>query len=363
MIEKRLLAQIDWILISTTLVLALVGIASIYSATYLEEPSLYQRQTYWLLIGAAIMLPVVIVDYSILDRFAYVIYAASILTLIFALIFGRTVGGAQRWISIGFVSIQPSEFAKLSFILALSKHLSTKDVSRKGLGLEQLIVPSALFVIPFLLVAKQPDLGTALIFFFVFVSMILVVKIKTKILVPSAAAFLAMIPIGWRFLKVYQRARLISFIDPTADPLGSGYHILQSKIAIGSGRFFGKGFTQGTQGSHLFLPAHHTDFIFPTFAEEWGFAGGIVVLALFCILITRGLGVAAAGKDRFSFLLAIGITALFFWHMAINAGMVMGLLPVVGVPMPFLSYGGSFLLTMLLSSAILMNISMRRYIF
>ena len=197
---------------------------------------------------------------------------------------------------------------------------------------------------------------------FVFTSIILIVKVKTRILIVATVASAAMIPLAWAQLKTYQKARILAFIDPESDPLGSGYHLMQSKIAIGSGGFIGKGYGQGTQGSLRFLPAHHTAFIFSTFAEEWGFIGGLVVLSLFIMLIVRGIDIATNSKDRFGFLVAYGLTAILFWHIIINAAMVMGLLPVVGVPMPFLSYGGSFLLTMILSVAILLNISMRKYI-
>jgi len=363
MIEKRLLGQIDWLVLTITLSLALIGGLSIFSATYLQEPTLYQRQLYWLLLGMAVMAPLVIVDYSVFERFAYPVFALSIVSLIVALIFGKTVGGAQRWLSLGFISFQPSEFAKIAFITALAKYLSAKEVPPSGMNFRELIIPGVFFAVPFLLVFKQPDLGTALIFFFVFATMMFAVKVRTRTLVFIITVFAVAAPFAWRFLKDYQKARLLSFIDPALDPLGSGYHILQSKIAVGSGGFFGKGFRGGTQGSLLFLPAHHTDFIFPTMAEEWGFIGAITVISLFCLLILRGIGIAASSKDRFAFLLALGITSLLFWHMTINAGMVTGLLPVVGVPMPFLSYGGSFLLSMLAGIALLMNISMRRYIF
>ncbi len=363
MTRNRYLAQIDWLIFTITLLLALVGISCIYSATHTFEPAFYHKQLYWLFIGLVIIVPALVIDYLILERFAYVIYGLSLITLLFALFFGKTMGGAQRWISLGFISFQPSEFAKVAFVIALARNLSSKQVDPRGMGWKELMVPAVLVLLPFLLVAKQPDLGTALIFLFIFSSMILISKVRLSTLVSLAAAFAAMVPVGWWSLKSYQKARLLSFLDPTMDPLGSGYHTLQSKIAIGSGGFFGKGFTQGTQGSLMFLPAHHTDFIFPILAEEWGFVGSVAVLALFLILIMRGIDTAANSKDRFGFLLAFGITSMLFWHVIINIGMIMGFLPVVGVPLPFLSYGGSFLLTMLIGIWLLMNIRMRRYIF
>jgi len=273
------------------------------------------------------------------------------------------MGGAQRWLSLGFVSFQPSELAKITFVITLAKVLSTTRSNKWGMSWRELALPALILFVPFLLVARQPDLGTAMIFVFVFTSMVLIVKIRLRTLIILTGGVLAMIPTGWYAIKDYQRARLLSFIDPAMDPLGSGYQTLQSQIAIGSGGFIGKGFTKGTQGSLSFLPAHHTDFIFPLLAEEWGFVGGIVVIALFIILILRGLDIASNSKDRFGFLLAFGLTAMIFWHVVINIGMVIGFLPVVGVPLPFLSYGGSFLLTVLVSIGLLLNISMHKYIF
>ena len=363
MIDRRYLAHIDWALVAVTLLLTAVGIATIYSATHLTAPLIYKKQLYWFFISAALTLPVVIVNYNTLKRFAYPILVISIITLIAALVFGRTVGGAQRWISLGVISFQPSEFAKIAFIIALAARLSERTPAR-GLDIKDLFVPLILLAVPFLLIAKQPDLGTALIFLFIFASMTLIVKIRLRTLLASIVAAAAMVPLGWvYFLKGYQKSRLMSFIDPAMDPLGSGYQTLQSKIAIGSGGFLGKGFTKGTQGHLSFLPEHHTDFVFPVLAEEWGFIGAAFVLALFLALILRGIGTANSAKDRFGFLLAIGITSMIFWHVVINIAMVMGFMPVVGVPLPFLSYGGSFLLSVMVGIAILLNISMRRFVF
>ncbi|VAV82393.1 Rod shape-determining protein RodA [hydrothermal vent metagenome] len=363
MIEKRYIAQTDWLLLGISMLLATIGIVCIYSATRGFESAFYVRQFYWLLIGLAILVPTVIIDYAIFKRFAYPLFGFTLILLIIALFGGHTMGGAQRWLSLGFVSFQPSELAKITFVITLAKVLSTTQSDRWGMSWRELALPALILFVPFMLVARQPDLGTAMIFVFVFTSMVLIVKIRLRTLIVLTVGVLAMIPTGWYVIKDYQRARLLSFIDPAMDPLGSGYQTLQSQIAIGSGGFIGKGFTKGTQGSLSFLPAHHTDFIFPLLAEEWGFIGGVAVIALFIILILRGLDIASNSKDRFGFLLAFGLSALLFWHVVINIGMVIGFLPVVGVPLPFLSYGGSFLLTVLVSIGLLLNISMRKYIF
>jgi rod shape determining protein RodA len=363
MTESRYIKQTDWLLLGISMVLATIGIFCIYSATRTFESAFYVRQFYWLLIGIAVLIPTVIIDYATFKRLAYVLFAITLIMLVVALFSGRTMGGAQRWISLGFVSFQPSELAKVTFVIVLARVLSSTQTGRWGMSWRELALPFVIMIVPFMLVAKQPDLGTAMIFLFVFTSMILIVKIRLRTLIILIGGVLAMIPVGWYAIKDYQRARLLSFIDPTMDPLGSGYHTLQSKIAIGSGGFFGKGFTKGTQGSLMFLPAHHTDFVFPLLAEEWGFVGAVAVIALFVILILRGLDIASNAKDRFGFLLAFGLSSLLFCHIVINIGMVMGFLPVVGVPLPFISYGGSFLLTVFVSIGLLLNISMRKYIF
>jgi rod shape determining protein RodA len=363
MIEKYHLHQFDWFLVIIVLILCVAGIATIQSATHLSEPGLYQRQTLWLLIGAVLMVSLITVDYSRLERFAYIIYGLSMAALLFSLFFGKKVAGAQRWIDLGFVSFQPAEFAKIAVILAVSKHLAGKGIPLKGLSLGGLIAPALLFAPPFLLIARQPDLGTAFVVLLIFSTMLLVAKIRTRALVFISLVLAAALPFGWGFLKGYQKARLMSFFNPSADPLGSGYHLIQSKIAVGSGGFLGKGYMEGTQGTLEFLPEHHTDFIFSVLAEEWGFLGVFLMLGMFLILILRGLDIAANAKCRFGFFAAFGMVSLLFWHVAVNIAMTVGMLPVVGVPLPFLSYGGSFLVTMFLAVGVLLNIRMRRFSF
>jgi rod shape determining protein RodA len=362
-IDRRLISQIDWILIATTVLLALIGLATIYSATYTQGFYIYNKHSSWLIIGAVFFLIALIVDYSRLDRYGYLIYALSLFMLIYVLIFSHSIAGTQRWISLGFIRFQPSEFAKLALIVALAKHFSTKNITSSGLVIKDLIKPGILLAVPFLLVAKEPDLGTALVFALIFTSMILVIKVNKKTLLISFLVGSPIFPLAWSSLKGYQKARLLSFLSPSSNTLGQGYHLLQSKIAIGSGGVTGKGYTNGTQGALRFLPEHHTDFIFPIFAEEWGFMGSFVLITLFIILILRGLNTAGQSKDRFGFLVALGISIMFFWHVIINLAMVCGLMPVVGMPLPFLSYGGSFLITSLIGIGILVNIGMRRFIF
>ncbi|MBI5642468.1 MAG: rod shape-determining protein RodA [Deltaproteobacteria bacterium] len=363
MIDRRLFTHFDWLSLSVIAALALIGFGSVFSATHSHQPGIYQKDVYWVIIGAALMLVAIIVNYQLLERLAYFVYGSTIILLISVFFIGSSFSGAKRWISFGFFTLQPSELAKLGLIIMLAKFFSEKNMPNRGMGLKDLVLPGILMIVPFLLIAKQPDLGTAIILWMIFWSVVLMVKVRTKILAGIFLAFGAVAPFGWMMLKGYQKARLTSFLNPDADPLGSGYHVMQSKIAIGSGGFFGKGFTEGTQGKLMFLPEHHTDFIFSVLAEEWGLAGSFIVISLFLILIICGLNTANGSKDRFGFLLAFGITSMFFWQIIINLGMVSGILPVVGVPLPFISYGGSFLITSMISAGILLNIKMRRFIF
>ncbi|MBI3753000.1 MAG: rod shape-determining protein RodA [Deltaproteobacteria bacterium] len=364
MIDRRLLLHFDWVVFFLTIVLSVIGIINIYSATLTDgAAAFYTKQLVWLFIGIACMLIITFINYIHLEGFAYHIYGASVFLLVATILFGRTSAGATRWLNTGFVSFQPSEFAKIAIIIILAKYFNTVKIPAKGLSLKDLILPSILVFVPFILIARQPDMGTAILIFFIFASMVVFAKVRWKTLLGITAVSLPSIPLGWHFLKDYQKARLMSFLDPTMDPLGTGYHILQSKIAIGSGGVMGNGFTHGTQGQLRFLPEHHTDFIFSVLAEEWGFAGSFIVLTLYFILILWGLHIAQNAKDRLGTFLAFGVSFMFLWHTVINIGMVTGMLPVVGVPLPFMSYGGSFLLTTMIGAGILANVSMRRFIF
>ncbi len=363
MIDRRLITHFDWLTFSTVLTLAFIGFASVYSATHAHQPAVYRKEFYWLIIGGSFMLVSVVLSYSLLESFGYIFYAASNLALVLVYIIGSSFGGARRWISLGFFSLQPSEIAKLALIVALAKYFSSKPIPPKGMGIKELIVPGLLMAAPFLLIAKQPDLGTAIIIWMIFWSMVLIVKVRFRTVIALVVSFALAAPFFWMALKDYQKARLSSFLNPGADPLGSGYHVLQSKIAIGSGGLIGKGFMDGTQGKLMFLPEHHTDFIFAALAEEWGLLGSVILLSLFMTLVLSGINTANNSKDRFGFLLAFGVTAMFFWQIVINLGMVSGMLPVVGVPLPFISYGGSFLITSMISAGLLLNVHMRRFIF
>jgi rod shape determining protein RodA len=301
-------------------------------------------------------------DYHYIDRLAYPFYGAMLLLLVLVIVIGHSGGGSQRWIHLGFFRLQPSEPAKLAIVLLMAKYFQT-DEPPKGYYLRDLWVPFALVAPLVLLTLIQPDLGTAIILGVVFISMVLMGGLRIRSFAWLAVAGLAFLPIAWQFLKTYQRNRILTFLDPDRDPLGAGYHVIQSQIAIGSGKLFGKGFLHGTQNRLNFLPEQHTDFIFAVFSEEWGLIGCAVLLVLYFCMIAYSLRVVQRAKDRFGALLVFGMITIFFWHVTINVAMVTGIMPVVGVPLPLVSYGGSALASMMFAIGVIMNVSMRRYIF
>jgi len=301
-------------------------------------------------------------DYHYIDRLDYPFYGLMLLLLILVVIVGHSGGGSQRWINLGFFRLQPSEPAKLAIVLIMAKYFQA-DEPPEGYYLRNLLVPFAMVAPLIFLTLIQPDLGTAIILGIVFMSMVLMGGLRLRSFSYLVAAGLALLPVAWQFLKLYQRNRILTFLDPDRDPLGAGYHVIQSQIAVGSGRLFGKGWLHGTQNRLNFLPEQHTDFIFAVFSEEWGFVGCTVLLLLFVIMVAYCLRVVQRAKDRFGALLVFGMLSIIFWHVAINISMVTGLMPVVGVPLPMVSYGGSALASMMFAIGVIINVSMRRYVF
>ncbi|HEX2228907.1 MAG TPA: rod shape-determining protein RodA [Candidatus Binatia bacterium] len=365
-IDRRLISHFDWTLFLLTLGFVLMGAVTIHSANYdiaaQHAGALPARQMLWLGFGIIIMLAAFALDYHYVDRLAYPFYGAILLMLLLVMFVGHSGGGSQRWINLGFFRLQPSEPAKVAIVLVMAKYFQ-HDEPRGGYCLRDLWVPFALAAPLIFLTLVQPDLGTAIILGLVFISMILMGGLRLKSFLYLAGAGLAFLPIGWHLLWPYQQQRVLTFLDPNRDPLGAGYHVIQSQIAIGSGELFGKGYMQGTQNRLDFLPAQHTDFIFAVFSEEWGFAGCVVLLAAYFGLIVYGLKLVERAKDRFGALLVFGMLTIIFWHVIINVAMVMGVLPVVGVPLPLFSYGGSALATMMFAVGLMINVSMRRYVF
>lgn len=365
-IDRRLAAQFDWPLCLLCLALVLTGIVTIYSATcgVKTECSDYlaKKQAYWALIGLAAMVTAITIDYQRLDRMAYPFYLLVLGLLVLVSVRGFTSGGSQRWLDLHFFALQPSELAKLMLVVVLAKILRY-DPSDSGYRLPDLWSPFLLVLPVLTLILLQPDLGTAVLVGLIFFTVVVMSGLHARSLIRLVLVLLASLPLAWQFLKPYQQTRIWTFIDPDQDPLGAGYHVFQSKIAIGSGQLWGKGYQQGSQNRLEFLPEQHTDFIFSVFAEEWGFVGCLVLLSLYASLLLVSLRVVRRARDRFGATLAVGMTAIIFWQVVINISMVTGVLPVVGIPLPLLSYGGSSLVTTMLAVGVLINISTRRYTF
>ncbi len=363
MLDRRLIVNFDWATLVTAIFISAIGVANIYSSTYPHTGSgtpLFLKQVYWLFMGFGLLTLILMLDYRTLVRYAYPFYLFCFLLLALVMIVGRTTSGSQRWIQLGFISFQPSELSKIALILALTRFFTEKE-NVQGYSLRDLAVPFLLTGLPTLLIFKQPDLGTVALLVIIFTSVLIFAGVHRRTWLIMGSGVAVAIPVLWHLMKEYQRSRLLTFLNPDLDPLKAGYHINQSKIAVGSGTLFGKGFLQGTQSQLHFLPEQHTDFIFSVLAEEWGFIGCFVLLFLLLLLISRGLKISRTSKDRAGVILAAGITAMVFWQTFINVGMVVGILPVVGVPLPLVSYGGTSLITTLIGVGILMNISMRRF--
>lgn len=367
-IDRRMIEYFDWITFGLVIFICIIGILTIYSATRPpldegEQPPFYVKQLIWLFIATIALIIFVSFDYVRLKEFWIIFYVIGILLLLIVIFTGKTAMGAKRWINLGFFSFQPSEIFKIIFIISISAFLENKKVP---LSAKDIIKTLVIFgFIPFLLILKQPDLGTAILIVLVTCIMIIYRGISFKMLLLllslSAISIIFLWEILWEGLKEYQKNRILAFIDPQIDPKGIGYNITQSVITVGSGGFFGKGFLEGTQGPLKFLPERHTDFIFPIFAEEWGFLGCLILLSLYLIVFLRCFETSMIAKNNFGKLLSIGFTSIFLLYFFINIGMTIGIMPVVGIPLPFMSYGGTTLLANFIGIALVINVRMRRF--
>lgn len=356
-------------IILITISLMSIGLVAIYSATLqssLEGAKLiFYRQIIWVVIGITTLLVTSNLNYRRFYEIAYLLYPISIILLVIVFVLGREIYGAQRWLELGWFNFQPSEFGKLAVILFLSRYLSQKkNYSGKISKIWQgLIVPLFFAAIPMGLVFLQPDLGSAALIFLIFLILVFLSDIELKQLLIFIGLIIAAIPFMWHFLKEYQKDRLLVFLNPNVDPLGAGYTIIQSKIAIGSGMFWGKGWLSGTQNQLNFLPERHTDFIFSVIGEEWGFLGAMVLIILYFLLLNEAMQIARHSKDKFASLLAAGVISLIAFQAIINISMTLGIFPVVGLSLPFISYGGSSLVIFCFLIGTLLSINKRRIIF
>ncbi len=366
--DKRLKDHFHWPLFWILISLCCVGLINLYSASYVlasgSTSSLFYSQLMWFLVGAFLFSVLIWIDYRVFIRLAYPIYILSIILLVAVIFFGKEVAGNKNWLQIGPLTLQPAELAKVAFIMVFARYLSDYPPSNKSYSFKELIVPGILVFVPFFLILLGKDIGSSLFMLLTFTTLITFTGVQKKIIIIGVILALVGGGIAYKtFLSDRQKSRISAFVDPDADPKGKGYHLIQSKIAVGSGQVWGKGYLKGMHNKLQYLPEKHTDFIFPVLAEEWGFLGSVVVLSLYLSLIIIGIQLASKAKERFGVFLALGVTALFFWQIAINLGGVLGLMPLTGVTLPLLSYGGSSLVTILIGVSFLMNISMRRFMF
>ena len=355
---ERVLA-VSWGLVILICAAAGFGIAVLYSAADGSMEPWAGKQTLRFAVALVLMIGAALVDLRAWYRSAYWVYAA-VLALVIAVDLRGFVGmGAQRWIDLGVIQLQPSELMTVAVVLALARYfhsLANEDIGR----IRYLILPALIVLVPAALVLKEPDLGTAIILLLGGAVLFFVAGVHAGFFLAAPLAAAAALPAIWRVLRDYQKARIYTFLDPDSDPLGAGYHILQSKIALGSGGLFGKGFLMGSQSHLSFLPEKQTDFIFTTLAEEFGLAGGLGLLALYTVIIVWGFALALRSRNQFGRLLGLGIVTSFFWSVFINAAMVMGMIPVVGVPLPLISYGGTAMLAVMLGFGLLINVGVHR---
>lgn len=360
---QRIIREWDWILVLSTISLIIIGCIVIGSATHvnregLQLTGLVSKQLLFLGLNIIAIVGLQWLDYERLRPYAKWIYAATILMLLAVMIVGTSALGAQRWIQIGPITIQPSEFTKLMMIISLANMLESRV---EKLNSFKELLPVFLFLgIPALLVFKQPDLGTSLVYVAILAGMLFVSGIRMRLVQIMVGTMVALAPLSWFVLQEYQKQRIMVFLNPNVDPFGAGYHIIQSKIAIGSGLLFGKGLFEGTQSQLNFLPENHTDFIFSVVGEELGLLGCCVVLGLLLVVVYRSFLIAKRSVDPFGMLIATGIGSMFLFEVLVNVGMTTGIMPVTGIPLPFISYGVSALTTNLLSIGLLLNIVMRQ---
>ncbi|MFA4842927.1 MAG: rod shape-determining protein RodA [Candidatus Omnitrophota bacterium] len=351
------------------LLIVVVGIMSIYSSTYQKGTGQWQQQIIWLLLGLLCFLFFSNFNYRRFWDITYFLYCLAIFLLLLVFVLGSVRLGAQRWLKVAWFNLQPSELSKLILVIFLARYFSRKSIDDVGLssrrfGLWQgLILPLIFISVPVALIIEQPDLGSGVMILLIFICMLYVTQLRLRYILIFLALAVSVTPIFWHFLRDYQKDRLMVFLNPNIDPLGAGYTLIQSKIAIGSGAILGKGWLSGTQSQLHFLPESHTDFIFSTFAEEWGFAGGAVLILLYYFIIREGFLIAARTTDHFGRLLGLGISLMLGLQVFVNISMTLGLMPIVGLPLPLMSYGGSSIVVTFISLGILVNIDRRRAVF
>jgi rod shape determining protein RodA len=363
-VDRKLLRNIDTGIVVTTIVLIIIGIMGIASATQVTTggtPKYVTIQGVAFVLGIIAVLLLLLIDYNSFGDMQTAIYIINIVLLLSVFILGKEINGAKSWIDLGPVNFQPSEIVKIGFILAFAKHLEARK--DKLNSFTDIAISVAYMIVPIALILLQNDTGTVLVFIFISAMMFFAAGISYKYIIGAVGAFVLSTPLLWFFaLKDYQKNRILVFLNPELEPRGSGYHVIQSKTAIGSGQFFGEGLFNGTLNNNGFIPARHTDFIFSVLGEELGFVGAVIVVILFVILLLRCIHIAKVAKDTYGMLICVGVTAMYLFHVLENIGMTIGIMPVTGIPLPFVSYGGSSLVTNLLALGLVINVGMRRQV-
>lgn len=366
-IDRRSLQHFDWLMLALAMAVLAIGLATLFSATYAGAegglPAPFRRQLLALAVAGAGFAVALLVDYRRLERTAYPIFTASLLLVASTLVLAPLTRGNRSWLIYGPLSLQPAELAKVGLVLALARYFQHHPLAQVR-RLVDLAPAAGILALPVGLIVLQRDMGVAVLTLLIGATYLPFTSIPWRSWAGMAAAGVGAFALLWRFVfQDYQRQRILDFVDPSRDPLASGYQAIQSKIAIGSGGLLGKGYLEGTQTQLQFLPTQHSDFIFSVLAEEWGFVGCVVLLGLYLSMLLWGLVIASNSKDGFGAMLAVGLVGVLFWPAAINVAMVLGLAPVIGVPLPMVSYGGSQLLANLIAVGLLLNVSMRRYMF
>jgi rod shape determining protein RodA len=359
-IDRRLVYNVDWVLVGTSLLLALGGVAMVFSATHSgRHPELYLKQLAFAGVGMVGMVVAAAFDYRRLADRAVLLYGASVLALLYVVRFGPVIAGTRRWIVLGGFQLQPSEFVKLAAAVFVAKIFA--DFRQESLGIREVALPGAAVGLLAFLVAREPDLGTAACMVPLFLSVAFLAGLRIRAVAGLGATILLAAALTWPFLHDYQKTRIYTFLDPSLDPRGAGYQKIQSQIAVGSGGLLGRGYLGGSQAQLGYLPARHTDFVFSVLAEETGFVGVVIVLSLYLLLLWRMLETARLARDRLGAFLVAGIAAGFGFQVVYNVAMVAGLVPVKGLPLPLMSYGGSSILSSLMGVGLILSVRIRRF--
>lgn len=361
--SKRFWQDFDWSLLGAALLLSIISLVEIYSSTMAQPAeNVFIRQLMWVGVGIVFLFIVAAIDYHLIAEHVPWLYVLALGALTYTLVLGRTVAGAKSWVSIGPAQFQPSEFVKMVVVVAVARYLSELRTKDKYMSLMQIVKACLIAVVPMGLVALQPDLGTTLTYLPVIAVGLFIRGVRPAALIALVMAFVLVLPLSWFFLKDYQKERILTFAQPERDPLGRGYQVTQSKIAIGSGGLLGKGLFNGTQNQLGFLPTRHTDFIFSVVGEELGFVGVMATLGLLAFIIFRSIYNAQTSRDNLGLFIVMGVVGIYFFHLVVNVGMVIGFMPTTGIPLPFLSYGGSSVMTAFIALGLVMSVRRCRYV-